>query len=297
MGVRITGLGHSAKLAQGVARAGGWKLVQAEEKQFPDGEDYIRFKGSLRAAELVIVNSLYPPNDEVMACLIAADAARSLGAQSVILVAPYLAYMRQDKRFKPGEAVSSRTIAGLISEKFDRMYTVDPHLHRYNSLREIYNIPARVLHADGAIANWINRKLDNPVLVGPDRESRQWVSKVAKLCGAPFTVMQKKRFSSIHVQSRGLDAKQVKGRDVVVLDDIISSGHTMAGVLKQALNLGAASITGIGVHGLFARGARRMLSATGAKIITCNSVPGSSARIDIAPLIAEALMKDLHDAA
>ena len=297
MGMVVTGLGRSAKLAQGIAKAGGWKLVNAEETQFPDGEDYIRFKGSLRGADLYIVNTLYPPNDEVMACLIAADAARSLGARRVVLVAPYLAYMRQDKRFKPGEAISSRTIAGLISQKFDALFTVDPHLHRYKSLREIYSIPAHVLHADAAIADWILGKLHSPLLVGPDRESRQWVAKVAKLCDAPFAVMQKKRFSSTHVKSTGLDAKAVKGRDVVVLDDIISSGHTMAGVLRQALKLGAASITGIGVHGLFARGARRMLNETGAKIVTCNTIPARTARIDLAPVIAAALKKDAHDTA
>ncbi|MCA8911301.1 MAG: ribose-phosphate diphosphokinase [Planctomycetes bacterium] len=296
MGMVITGLGRSAKLAQGIAKAGGWKLVNAIESQFPDGEDYIRFKGSLRGADLVVVNTLYPPNDELMACLIAADAARSLGARRLVLVAPYLAYMRQDKRFQPGEAISSRTIAGLISEKFDRLITVDPHLHRYKSLGEIYSIPARVLHADVPVADWIRKRLRNPVLVGPDRESRQWVSKVAKLCDAPFTVMQKKRFTSTHVRSSGLDAKTVRGRDVVVLDDIISSGHTMAGVLQQAAELGAASITGIGVHGLFARGAKLMLTATGARIVTCNAVPGPTARIDLAPTIAEALKKESHDA-
>lgn len=294
MGILITGLGRSAPLAELIARAGGFRHAPAVEQQFPDGESYVRLRGNLRNAELYIVNSLHPPNDEVMAALIAADAARSLGARKVILVAPYLAYMRQDKRFKPGEAVSSRTVAALISERFDGLITVDPHLHRYKSLREVYSIPAVALHADQAIAGWIKRGVKQPVLVGPDSESRQWVSRVAKLCGAPFTVMRKQRFSSTSVQSSGLDAKLVQGRDVLVLDDIISSGHTMAGVIRQAIELGAASASGVGVHGLFAPGARKLLKQAGAaRVVTSNTVPNGAARIDVTPWIAQAIKEGI----
>ncbi|MCA8913910.1 MAG: ribose-phosphate diphosphokinase [Planctomycetes bacterium] len=293
MGIVISGLGHSASLAVNIASVGRWRLLRAEEKQFPDGEEYVRLRGSLRGADLYIVNSLYPPNDETLACLIAADAARSLGARRVTLIAPYLAYMRQDKRFRAGEAVSSRTVAGLISDRFDRLITIDPHLHRYKSLSEIYSIPTRVLHADKAIADWIGRKVKLPVLVGPDSESRQWVSQVAGLCDAPFGVMRKKRFSSTKVKSSGLDAKLVRGRDVLVLDDIISSGHTMAGVIEQALKLGAATAAGVGVHGLFVPGARKLLKGAGAsRVVTCNTVANPTARIDIAPLIARAIGED-----
>lgn len=295
MGILITGLGRSAPLAGLIARAGGFRHAPAIEQQFPDGEQYIRLRGNLRGVELYIVNSLYPPNDEVMAALIAADAARSLGARKVYLVAPYLAYMRQDKRFKPGEAVSSRTVAALISERFDGLLTVDPHLHRYKSLREVYSIPAVALHADEAIAGWVRRSVRQPVLVGPDSESRQWVSRVAKLCEAPFTVMRKQRFSSTSVQSSGLDAKLVKGRDVLVLDDIISSGHTMAGVIRQALALGAASASGVGVHGLFAPGARKLLKQAGAaRVVTSNAVPNGAARIDVTPWIAQAIKEGIE---
>jgi ribose-phosphate pyrophosphokinase len=111
---------------------------------FPDRETYLRFVSHLSGRALVIVCTLDRPNDKILPLLFAAAAARELGATAVGLVSPYLAYMRQDRRFKPGEAVTSREVARLLSDAFDWLVTVDPHLHRYGSLVEIYRIPTRV---------------------------------------------------------------------------------------------------------------------------------------------------------
>jgi ribose-phosphate pyrophosphokinase len=176
-------------LAQSLDAAVG----QLELRTFPDGETYLRFDSDLSGRSLAIVCTLDRPNDKILPLLFAAAAARELGAVKVGLVAPYLAYMRQDRRFKPGEAVTSREIARLLSNAFDWLVTVDPHLHRYSSLGEIYRIPTRVVHAASLMAEWIKANVPKALIIGPDSESEQWVSIVAKDAGASHTVLEKVR--------------------------------------------------------------------------------------------------------
>ena len=166
---------------------------QLELHAFPDGETYLRFITDLSGRALVMVCTLDRPNEKTLPLLFAAATARELGAAKVGLVAPYLAYMRQDRRFKPGEAVTSREVARLLSDAFDWLVTVDPHLHRYGSLAEIYRIPTRVVHAAPLISQWIRGTCPNPLIIGPDTESEQWVSAVAKDASAPYSVLQKVR--------------------------------------------------------------------------------------------------------
>ena len=123
--------------------------------------------------------------------MFAAGAARDLGASLIVLVAPYLAYMRQDKRFHTGEAITSRTFASMLSAAVDGLVTVDPHLHRYHALDEIYRVPTRVVASAPAIARWVRKNVANPLLIGPDTESEQWVAAVARDAGAPGIVLQK----------------------------------------------------------------------------------------------------------
>ena len=141
----------------------------------------------------MIVGTLDRPNEKMLPVLFAAATARELGATNVGLVAPYLPYMRQDRRFKPGEAVTSREVARLLSDAVDWMVTIDPHLHRYGSLAEIYRIPTRAVHAAPLISQWIKTNASNPLIIGPDSESQQWVSAVAKAAGAPYAVLRKVR--------------------------------------------------------------------------------------------------------
>ena len=164
----------------------GAEVGQLELHAFPDGETYLRFLTDVAGRTLVIVCTLDRPNDKILPLIFAAATARELGAAKIGLVAPYLAYMRQDRRFKPGEAVTSRQIAQLLSNAFDWLVTVDPHLHRYGSLGEIYRIPTRVVHAAPLISEWIRAHVANPLIIGPDSESEQWVSAVAKDAGAPY---------------------------------------------------------------------------------------------------------------
>jgi len=146
------------------------KLAQSRPAIFPMGRPICAFAAISPAGALFLVCTLARPNEKILPLIFAAETARELGARRVGLVAPYLCYMRQDRRFQTGEAVTSRPFATLISRACDWLVTIDPHLHRYKALSEIYTIPARALHAGAAIAGWIKNNIENPFLIGPDEK-------------------------------------------------------------------------------------------------------------------------------
>ena len=260
-----------------------------ETHSFPDGETYLRIGSNVQGRSVVIVATLAHPDAKFLPLIFAADAARELGAANVGLVAPYLAYMRQDRRFQPGEAVTSRSIARLISSHFDWLVSVDPHLHRYTSLSEIYSIPTRVLHATPLMAEWIARNVEKPVLIGPDSESVQWVSDVASRTGAPFTVLEKIRHGDRDVEIRVSDTLRLSGRIPVLVDDIISSGQTMLQAVRLLKGVSSSPATCIAVHGLFADRADTLLQHEGARLVTSNTIPHASNAMDVSPMLADAI--------
>jgi ribose-phosphate pyrophosphokinase len=260
-----------------------------ELREFPDGETYLRFMSALSDRTLAIVCTLDHPNDKILPLLFAAATARELGAAKVGLVAPYLAYMRQDRRFRPGEAVTSREIAKLLSDHFDWLVTVDPHLHRYGSLAEIYLIPTRVVHAAPLISQWIGAHVSNPLIVGPDMESEQWVSAVARDAGAPYSVLKKMRRGDRDVQISIREMQHLEGRTPVLVDDMISSGRTMLETVRLILQPRSVKPICIAVHGLFADQSDRLLAEAGARIVTSNSVPHQTNDIDVGEIVADAV--------
>ncbi len=223
----------------------------------------------------------------------AAETAKDLGAKKVILVAPYLAYMRQDKRFNPGEAVSSRIMAKLLNNSVDKIITVDPHLHRYRSMKEVFTISAKNLTANLLIADYVKKKISNAVIIGPDWESYQWAEAIAKRIGVESTVLEKTRYSSRHVTSKMVKRVEIKGKTVVIVDDIISTGHTIAEAAKKAKAAGAKKIVAIGVHGLLVENAISKLHQAGvSEVITTNCIEHKTNRIDVTELFVEELRRE-----
>jgi ribose-phosphate pyrophosphokinase len=195
--------------------------------------------------------------------------------------------MRQDQRFAPGESVSSRHFAAILSSHFDWLVTVDPHLHRYGSLDEIYSIPTEVVHAAPAIASWIAASVAKPVIVGLDEESRQWAQEVARLVDAPYVVLAKERLGDRDVRVSMPDTSTWRDRTPVLIDDIISTGTTLVASIEYMRESGLPAPICIGVHGLFADDAIGRLTRAGAShIVTTNTVPGACARIDISDALA-----------
>ncbi|EKD70035.1 MAG: hypothetical protein ACD_46C00664G0002, partial [uncultured bacterium] len=220
-----------------------------------------------------------------------AEKARELGAAQVTLIAPYLAYMRQDKAFHVGEGVSAKYFAKLLSSYFDRLITLSPHLHRIHHLAAIYTIPTTVLHVTDHIAQWINQSLTHPLLIGPDEESEQWVKCIAEKVHAPYIILQKERLSDNTVSAVMPNIDRHRSLTPILIDDIISTAQTMIAVVKQIKPLQMAPPVCIGVHAVFAENAYQQLLAAGAaKIVTCNTIQHLSNAIDVSDVIARAIM-------
>lgn len=265
-------------------------LGALETRRFPDGETYVRLLADVDGRSVVLVCTLDRPDEKTLRLLFAAQAARDLGAARIGLVAPYLGYMRQDKRFRPGEAITSSAYGKLLSSAVDWIVTVDPHLHRRASMSEVYSIPVAVCHAAPKLSAWIREQLPNALVVGPDVESEQWVRAVAVDAGVPFVVLEKTRRGDRDVEIRFPDLEQWRGRTPVLVDDIISSGRTMEVAIRQLVALGFAAPVVLGVHGVFADDAFERLEAAGAtRIVSTNSVPHTSSAIDLSDVMTRAI--------
>lgn len=275
-------------MAQRVAERLDGEIGRLELRAFPDEETYLRILSGVTSRNVILLCTLDRPNPKLLPLLFAASTARELGATRVGLIAPYLAYMRQDRRFKPGEAVTSREVAHLISAAFDWVVTVDPHLHRYGALSDLYSIPARSVHAAPLLSRWIKAHVAKPVLIGPDSESEQWVSAVAKDAATPYTVLEKVRHGDRDVEVSIRHATSLAGRIPVFVDDIISSGRTMLKAVQLlSPNQHTAAIC-LAVHGVFADQSDKMLAGAGAKVVTSNTISHPSNEIDVGEMLADA---------
>ena len=291
--VAVISLGNSEKIAKGIARHLKAKYVGCEISAFPDGDRYMRFKSTVARQNVIIVQSFQPnPQKSLLNVVFAANGCKQQGARKITVIAPYLAYMRQDKAFNPGEVISSRIMAKLLNNSVDRLVTIDPHLHRYRSMKEIFTIDASNLSANPLIGNYVKRKIKNAVVIGPDWESYQWAEEVAAIAGVECTVFEKTRFSSRKVAVKMLKPIEMKGKNVVIIDDIISTGHTIAEAAKKAKSLGAKSITAICVHGLFVADALKLMKKAGvSKVVSCNTINHETNGIDVTSLLTNLLKK------
>ena len=260
-------------------------------RRFPDGESYIRIETNLQGHDVAIVCTLDRPDEKLLPLLFLAATARDMGAKSVGLVAPYLAYMRQDRRFIDGEGVTSSYFGAVLSRAVDWLVTVDPHLHRRASLAEIYAVPTNVVHAAPHVAAWIRATVPRPLLIGPDAESSQWVGAVAKAADAPFVVLEKTRRGDRDVSVTVPDMARWQDRTPVLVDDIVSTARTMIETVGHLRRTSFAGITCIAVHGVFAGGAYEALRDAGAdRIVTCNTIPHASNAIDLSDDLAAAVV-------
>lgn len=274
-------------LARPLAAAVDAEIAQMTFRRFPDGESYLRYDSSPAGRPVILLCSLDRPDGKFLPLAFAAAAARDLGAASVGLVAPYLAYMRQDRRFRPGEAVTSTDFARLLSGEIDWLVTVDPHLHRRGALSEIYSVPAVALHAAPLLAAWIRDNVAQPLLVGPDSESAQWVAAVAGAVGCPHVVLEKLRRGDRDVEVSVPDVERWAGHTPVLVDDIVSTARTMVETVRHLLHAGMRAPVCVAVHGIFVGNAYEELQSAGAvRIATTNAVLHESNAIDLVPLLA-----------
>jgi ribose-phosphate pyrophosphokinase len=265
--------------------AAGLRCARVQRHRFPDGEIRLTLPVPL-PDRAVVLRSLHLPNEKLLA-----GTARALGVVHLTLVAPYLAYMRQDRAFAPGEAVSQRIVGQLLADRFDRVVTVDPHLHRTAELA--LAVPAKhavALSAAPLIGAFFRDRSPQPLLLGPDAESEQWVKAAA---GDAFesAVCTKRRHGDRDVTLQ-LPARPLAGRDVVLLDDMASTGSTLVESARLARAAGARRVDAAVTHALLDETAQARLADAGiAELISTDTVPHPSNRISVAALIAQAGLK------
>ena len=266
------------------------ELGVALVRHFPDGETYVRIHSEVRGRDVVLVCGLHRPDDKLLPLLFLAETARELGARRVGLVAPYLAYMRQDHRFHPGEGITSIYFAKMLNRTFDWLITVDPHLHRRSTLDEIYEIPTTIVHAAPAISAWIAATVPAPVIIGPDQESAQWAAVVADAIGAPHVILTKIRHGDRDVSVSMPALAPLVDRNPVVIDDIISTGRTMIETVHQLKRIGTPAPICVGIHGVFVAGALDDLVGAGAaSVVTCNTIEHPTNKICVGDVLATAV--------
>lgn len=260
-----------------------------EVHRFPDGEARVRLPEAL-PERVVVVRSLDRPDEKLIELMLAAETARTLGAARLELVAPYLCYMRQDVAFRPGEAVSQRVVGALLGRLFDRVVTVDPHLHRTHDLGEVVpGAEAVVMTAAVPLADFVSEAAPGALLVGPDEESEQWVSVIGERAGLEWAVAVKERRGDAEVRVT-LPGRDYDGRDVVLVDDMVSTGGSLIAAARALLESGARSVSALVTHGLFCGDALDRLRAAGvADVWSTDAVPNPTARVELARLLASAL--------
>lgn len=284
--------------AQRLAKSCQLKAECIAVHRFPDGEIKLRLPvddaGGLDT-NLVLYRSLDRPNDKLVALLLAATEARALGAQRILLVAPYLPYMRQDIAFQPGEVVSQKHIGRFLGQLFDGLITVDPHLHRVHTLQEAVPLSYAVaLTGAKALAECISQHHQAPLLVGPDAESAQWIASAAHDHGWDTGVCTKVRHGDHDVEIQ-LPNLNIQNRAVVLLDDVASSGHTLAEAARLLQAAGARSVDVAVTHALFANDADQVIRAAGVKRIwSTDCIAHSSNAVAMAPVMAPAVLEWLQ---
>ncbi len=263
------------------------KVAAIKTHRFPDGETLVRV-ATPAAPHAVLIRSLNDPNDKLVETMLAADALRRAGAARVTLVAPYLPYMRQDAVFHPGEPVSQLVLGAMLGRAFDAVLTIDPHLHRVKSLAEVIPCVARSISAAPAVARWIRNLGADCIVVGPDEESREFARPTAEMAGRRWVVGEKTRLGDRKVKVKF--GSEVAAAHAVLVDDIASSGVTLAAAASALKRAGVRTIDTVVVHAIFAPGAIWLIHHAGVRrIVSCDTIAHPSNAIATAPLIAAAL--------
>lgn len=282
----ILGGTSSKKVATNLANRLQQPLLHTTYKRFPDDEFYIRLHDNIAGQDVLIVQTAYP-DQKIVELLLIQDAVHDAGAKKVTVVLPYFGYSRQDKKFEDGEAISARAIAQHISLHADCVITVDPHKEH---ILKFFTVPAYSCSAVSAIAQYLKEKHIDFILA-PDKGAKERARETAALINCEYDYLEKTRIdgSTVKVTPKKLDAR---GRHVAIIDDIISTGSTMAHSIKELKKQGAASVSVACTHGLFVGGAKeKLLSADCDEIIATDTIETEYSKVSAAGCIAETLLK------
>ncbi len=271
----------SQLLASRVAQQLGIQPTICEYKQFPDGEFYTRVLDE-EIDDVTIIQST-PQDSDLIALLQLIDACEN--APKINVVIPYMGYARQDKVFKPGEPISSRAIARTINA--DRVFTVNIHK---KTVLEHFNADSFDLDASHLFGNYIRTlNLNDPLIISPDAGALELAKSASANVGISYDYFEKTRHSSdsVTIKDKEID---VVGKEVIILDDMIATGGTMAESIRMLKEQGAAEVYVACVHPVLARNAVvRLYNAGVTDIISTDTLEKAQSKITVAPLIADAI--------
>ena len=285
----VVSLPDYAEPAQRLAQVMDCEVNTIDVHRFPDGESQVTVPTEL-PSHVIICQSLDRPNNKLIELMLAVQTMRESGVKRISLVAPYLCYMRQDKAFHPGEAISQKIVGRFLAGLVDDLITVDAHLHRIDNVQLAIPLDQAInLSAASALGEFLQQQHDHPLLLGPDMESEQWVKQVANVGGFTWAVASKQRFGDRNVQIK-LPNVDFHNRVVVLVDDVISSGHTVAETTKLVIAAGAEKVCCLITHALFADGALGLVQEAGVDTIwSSDSIPHQTNVIPLADLLADGL--------
>ena len=285
----LLAFGDESDLAHRLAATLGWSLTLIDVHRYPDGETRLRLPGVL-PPRVALLRGLHRPNGKLAPLLLAAAGAHELGAEQLTLVTPYLAYMRQDMAFTPGEVVSQRHLGRLLANAFEAVITVDPHLHRVSTMDEV--VPGRrgmALSAAPLLGAFVAQQVPGALLMAPDEEAGQWVRAAAAANGLDHAVCHKQRHGDRDVDV-AMPSADVSGRAMVLLDDVASTGRTLVAAARGALARGAVSVDVAVTHALFVGDAMKQVKAAGVRHVwSSDCVPHASNAVSVVALMAAAL--------
>ena len=275
---------QSPDLAWEVSKNLDVELGKIETKKFPDQEIYCRIKTPVKGLEAIVIQSLRT-SDDLVELILLLETLRDAGAHQIHCVTPYLTYMRQDKRFNEGESLSAKTILKLLDEFSDSLTTINCHFLNHEGEAVYNNIRFTNLDATKEIAGYFNEKLKNPVLVAPDKGAMGFAKQAAEILGCEFFHIEKERISPTEVRMT-CDTLRVRNKDVLMIDDIISTGGTIRKACEMLKGCGSASINVAAVHGIFLNGVSQFKGVVD-RLASTNTLQSSQSKISVSELISQ----------
>jgi ribose-phosphate pyrophosphokinase len=280
--LKIVSGSASTTLARELARTTGHPLLVSEWKSFPDGEFKVRIPEPVAGEDVVLVQSTYPP-EKVLELFFLQDALREGNARRITLVIPYFGFGRQDRPFEPGEGVSSRALVRRIEGEADLIISVDIHNDR---VLGYFQVPVKNVSGAPSLGRFL-RARDIDMVLAPDLNASRFAKAVAALVGCPWEFLEKSRIDSWTVETKA-KSLEVAGLGVAIVDDVISTGGTIANAARVLKDQGARKVIAACVHGVFIDGALDRLSICDVVVAT-DTIESARARVSVAPEVAEAL--------
>jgi ribose-phosphate pyrophosphokinase len=265
-------------------------------KRFPDGESYIKFGAEVKGEDVIVVQSMGPPQDShLLQAMLMVDTARELGARSITLVAPYIAYARQDRRFLEGEALSLRTVVRLLSVVgVEKLVTVNSHSPAVlGELGQEFGVAHQDLSAIPVMASWFKaRGLEGAFSITLGKRAISMAIEADKVLGGGYACLETERDLETGKPVIKSDIVGVAGKTVIIFDDIISTGGTMVEAVKRVKARGASDVHVACVHPLLVDGAlEKILSGGAVEVVATNAIESPVSVVSIAPLIVDALKR------